>query len=186
MPKPWRWPPREVLLGVTALLTLMLLYFVVTRIRGRDPDQSYPLLIHLAGSFVTPDQDGLAWFVGARYRLIPHADLVDDDRLPDYGGLVFVGLKHFNFQRRIRQNDLRLHHDEKQALVESTGEYITKRHWFDDELEDYETDCRRPNWEKLHFPICNGFHEMDLSRYYDAALAKRTGDRQQGNIFYLR
>jgi hypothetical protein len=185
-PKLWRWAPREVRFGAIALLAFMLLYFMLTRIRGRDPDKSIPLLIHLAGNFVNPDQDGLAWFVGSRARLILQTDLDDDRRLPDYGGLVFVRLKHFNFQRRIRQNDFRLYHDEKQALVERPGEHITKRHWFDDELEDYETECRRPNWEKLHFPICNGFHEIDLSRYYDAALAKRIGDRQQGNIFYLR
>jgi hypothetical protein len=186
-PKPWRWfSSWEVLLGVIALLTW--LYFVVKRILfAHDPYPSFPLLIQLSGSFVHPDQDGLAWFIGrSRNRLIPDDVLVDDNRLPDYGGLLFVKVKHNNFQRQIRQNDLRLFHDEKQAQFDTSKEYITKRHWFDDELEDYETECRRPNWEKLHFPICNGFHEIDLSRHYDAALATRSGDRQDGNSFYLR
>ena len=108
--------------------------------------------------------------------------------LADYGGLVILSLrKSPKFERSIRQQDDSLYNAEKDSQIDlMNGEYISKRHWFDDELEDIEQDCRRPNWEMLHFPLCNAFHEIDLSRNYDAKLAQRSGDAQAGDSFYLR
>ena len=69
--------------------------------------------------------------------------------LADYGGLVILSLrKSPKFERSIRQQDDSLYNAEKDSQIDlMNGEYISKRHWFDDELEDIEQDCRRPNWE---------------------------------------
>lgn len=127
------------------------------------------------------------WLVSPGRHSLP--DIMEEPNagLADFGGLVFLNLKKSpTFQRSIRPNDSLLSIAEKESqIVSMNGQYISKRHWFDDELEDVENECQRPNWEMLHFPLCNAFHEIDLSRNYDLKLAQRSGDSQAGDSFYL-
>lgn len=128
------------------------------------------------------------WLISAGRKSLPEMMEEPNAGLADYGGLVFLSLRTSQtFQRTVRHLDFTLYNAEKSTQVKSMNEeYISKRHWFDDELEDIENDCRRPNWEKGHFPLCNAFHEIDLSRNYDVTLAQRSGDNQAGDSFYLR
>lgn len=128
------------------------------------------------------------WLVSPGRRVLPEMMEEPNAGLADYGGLVFLSLRASRtFQRTIRQHDITLYNGEKKLQMDIMNEeYISKRHWFDDELEDKEQECRRPSWEKLHFPNCLAFHEIDLSRNYDATLAQRSGDSQAGDSFYLR
>jgi len=126
---------------------------------------------------------------GAGRRRMPNHDEEsrNGQKLGDHGGLVFLPVSRQNFRRRIRLHDNLLYHQEKESQMEGMNqEYISKRHWFDDELEEYDMNCRRVNWEQAHYPLCTLFHEVDMSRIYDEDLAKRSGDQQAGETFYLR
>jgi len=134
------------------------------------------------------------WLVTTQRRVLPEMMPEPNSGLADYGGLVILSLQQQRRRKRLTtstiQRKIRLHDDElcsaeKQRLLDSVTDHISKRHWFDDELEDIEQDCRRPSWEMLHFPSCNAFHEIDLSRHYDKVLATRSGDVQAGDSSYL-
>ncbi|CAB9518340.1 receptor-like [Seminavis robusta] len=172
----WLDHPGEAILFV---ISLPVLFFIVSKgLYGLDRSRSIPLLI--------PTEDDM-WglLVGSRDGRRPQGGIHREDALPDYGGLVVLPLKSDNFQRTIRPNDAKQYHEMKKTEYANDKVHISKRHWFDDELVDEEAECRRPNWEKLHFPVCNAFHEMDLSRHYDSILAQRSGDSQPGDSVYI-
>lgn len=56
---------------------------------------------------------------------------------------------------------------------------------YPEELEDTKNDCRAPNWAKKYRPQCNMMHELVLGVDYDEDLAKRPGDDQFYDSFYI-
>ena len=151
---------------------------------------SLPILIpYLMPEHLAQAGDYGGWIHGRGRRYLPAVykdSILDPDGMPDYGGLVFLPLSANKFQRTIRKYDNELYDKEKNAQIEQMNqEYISSRHLPMADLEDKEHSCRRPNWEDYQFPNCNAFHEIELSRPYDGFLARRIGDDQDGESFYL-
>lgn len=171
--------------------TVLILYLLVTTNQSRSPTYRSHQIPILIPSLIHSDTDNNingnigGWFVGSPLRFLP--DMIrESNQLVDTGGLIFLPLDKDQFRRTIRKYDETLFHEEiKVRLHHMDAEHISKRHWYADELEDVHAECRRPSWENLHFPTCLSFHEVDLSRPYDAELAKRSGDEQDGNSYYL-
>ena len=171
---------RSFLLSVSVVFLFLLLRMIqLSTINSEE----IPILIPYLQLDDINQSDLGGWAMGYRHFYLPDYLRVDTDRLADTGGIILLP----KTERTIRNNDTQLWHEEKetQILQMDAVEHISKRHWFDDELEDVEMECRRPNWEKLHFPTCNRFHEFDLSRPYDPELAKRVGDEQDGSSVYI-
>jgi hypothetical protein len=106
--------------------------------------------------------------------------------LADWGGLD-VSAPLSNFSRQIRLDDEeRYEKIRKQELFAFDETRESQRYWHDDELEDMNTTCRRPNWYSIYQTTCNNFHAMALDRDFDEDLSHMSGDEQDIDTFYIK
>eukprot|EP00521_Asterionellopsis_glacialis_P014410 CAMPEP_0195305116 /NCGR_PEP_ID=MMETSP0707-20130614/35702_1 /TAXON_ID=33640 /ORGANISM="Asterionellopsis glacialis, Strain CCMP134" /LENGTH=420 /DNA_ID=CAMNT_0040369143 /DNA_START=307 /DNA_END=1569 /DNA_ORIENTATION=- len=93
---------------------------------------------------------------------------------PDFGDIEYTSVSSTGkFQRQIDPNDYKKYEVERDLFLQRCDK--DKR--MD---EDYEPDndvnpngeCRRPNWRSKYYPVCNNFHEFDLSRNFDSEKKK--------------
>lgn len=89
------------------------------------------------------------------------------EEIADYGGLHFHTIRDpSHFERQVDPNDYSRYEIERnQFLNEMDTSDLGQLYWHDDELD--KVTCHRPNWRSLYFPICNDFHEIDLSRDFE-------------------
>ncbi len=125
------------------------------------------------------------WTYQIRPRHKPSNEFVQS-MLADWGGLD-VSAPLSNFSRQIRLDDEeRYEKIRKQELFAFDETRESQRYWHDDELEDMNTTCRRPNWYSIYQTTCNNFHAMALDRDFDEDLSHMSGDEQDIDTFYIK
>jgi len=71
----------------------------------------------------------------------------------------------------------------KKTVVEEEP-IVPLLYWHDEDLvgANCGTDCRRPSWARRHFPTCNDFHLLDLSREFgpDAGSVEANSNNYDG------
>jgi serine/threonine protein kinase len=128
----------------------------------------------------------LVWSMQTNGRFWTPSVQIEVNSTLDHGGLEIQTLHADQFSRTIRLNDAsRLELERAAILTEDPAVRVSYRYWYDEELEDRKLACRRPNWTRLHYSNCQLFHEVDRSRDYDQSLARRSGDEQEYDNYYI-
>eukprot|EP00535_Pseudo-nitzschia_heimii_P008804 CAMPEP_0197185296 /NCGR_PEP_ID=MMETSP1423-20130617/11646_1 /TAXON_ID=476441 /ORGANISM="Pseudo-nitzschia heimii, Strain UNC1101" /LENGTH=617 /DNA_ID=CAMNT_0042636321 /DNA_START=147 /DNA_END=1997 /DNA_ORIENTATION=+ len=86
--------------------------------------------------------------------------------------------------RLIDPNDERLAFEEWEKLREDDPHQPTSD-MHPEELEDKKRTCRAPSFHRKYLPTCNAIHEIKLYEDFDEERAKRPGDDQFYDSFYI-
>ena len=129
-------------------------------------------------------------------------------REPDFGDLSMlqkrnVDVDETDSKQKQLQLSSSLHNKELLSpprLIHPDDEKLAARYWKElnkadpylhsydhhpEELEDRAQTCRKMNWAKRYYPSCNSVHEIALVQDYDPKRAKKAGDDQTFDSFYI-
>ena len=125
------------------------------------------------GGFIYPNRRQLVMKVIS--QKLNNIEINNTNQLPDYGGLLFPFSDLRNLSSHKNESSVQ---QDKHVSEKKKSKATIARRWADDDFVQAsmansfaKPRCRHASWHKLHFPNCNAFHEMDISRHRDSQFA---------------